>query len=733
MITRDPITGTVKSDALTIPFEVYRGRCLLCYPLPPSSFAPTATNDSVPVAEVQAPQETAQAAAAAAGFGQQEGSDSEREMEGYIVEARPETEEDQDIVVGEVVIGGNDDATSGPYQLQSIGGDNNDELSSRHQHLREDVSGPSRPWFSSAIEAEGSEEEGDSNVANSGKRKRGGPNSNGAGRDVNVASAATAVGGNGATATAAATDKPKKRGRGRPKGSKNKPKPTEEYTEASPTEGASKEKRKRKKRDGGPFVTDGNNDRGSKRHRLKNQTQTSSESNTSKSISQSQRNGGKSAPPSAKEQKLKAAIVELSKEKKRKTAAVRSLKILLKQCKAAGSLEKEADVANQIVALGGVEAILENMKVLFGTSEVLVLGCEILQYVCYFDNAAVEHHNIHRFIRLALDKSSDVRVVQSSIGALQTCVGVSKDIDQEIISGGCLDQVVKSMEEHSNVPEIQLNACLFLQDLTAEADPASITNVLRSGALDSVIRAVKHTKKSDIILAGLAAIGNMPQEELVDPDASLQTFESLKSFLHSSMDPINGDPVVVAQCCGLLNNLSVETSRINAAIVQAGFGKKTIDILEAFDKDESVQSSGCMLLRALAHGSKSGRSDEIVRDGGLERISHCLGAFIDSANVLTAALGALRNMNYPEDHSCSIVDTVDKIFRAMENHPEEQEIQEDGCELLWQYMACSSVLGKIKEEEALLTDAADNFPESCGPVVAIMLPMLYSKDNSFLV
>ena len=178
MITRDPITGTVKSDALTIPFEVYRGRCLLCHPLPPSSFAPTTANDSVPVAEVQAPPVNAQAAAAA-GSVQQDGATSDGEMEGYIVDARPETEEDQDqlAVVGEVVIGGNDDATTGPYKLQSIGGDKRksdkaDGLSSRHQHLREDVSGPSRPSFSSAIEAEGSEEEdGDSNIANSGKRE----------------------------------------------------------------------------------------------------------------------------------------------------------------------------------------------------------------------------------------------------------------------------------------------------------------------------------------------------------------------------------------------------------------------------------------------------------------------------------------------------------------------------------------------------------------------------------
>lgn len=746
MITRDPITGTVKSDALTIPFEVYRGRCLLCHPLPPSSFAPTTANDSVPVAEVQAPPQNVQVAAAA-GSAQQEGATSDREMEEYIVDARPETEEDQEklAVVGEVVIGGNDDATTGPYQLQSVDGDNTDhkrkadeteELSSRHQHLREDESEPSRPSLSSAIEAEGSEEEyGDSNIANSGKRKRGGPNSNGTGRDVNIGSDGDDDGNDG-DYDSDATDYRKLAAyspeKNNPVG-ENHSKPTEEYTEASTTAGACKGKRKRKKRDGGPFVTDGNNDRGRKRHRSKGQTQASSQSKTSKTA-KSQQKSGKAAIPSAQERKLKAAVVEISKEKKGKTAAVRSLKILLKQCKAAGSPEKEADVANQIVALGGVEPILENMKVLFGSSEVLLLGCEILQYVCYFDNAAVERHNVHRSIRVALAyKSRDVRVVQSSIAALQTCVGVTKDIDREIISGGCLDQVVKSMEEHANVPEIQLNACLFLQDLTAEADPASITNVLRSGALDSVIRAIKHTKKSDIILAGLAAIGNMPQEELVDSDASLQTFESLKSFLHTSMDPIKGDPVVVAQCCGLLNNLSVETSRINVAAVEAGFIRKTTGVLEAFDDDENVQSSGCMLLRALAHGHKAGRSDEIVRDGGLERISYCLSAFIDNVTVLAAALGALRNINHPEDHSCSIVDTVDKIFRAMENHPEEQEIQEDCCELLWQYMAFSSVLGKIKEEEALLTDAADNFPQSCGPIVAIILPMLYSKDNSFSV
>jgi len=726
-------------------------RCLLCRPLPPKAndraqISALAANDRAQIAEGQQLPPV-----------HQEGGTSvvDGVGEGYIVDARMETDEDRDKdVVGEVVIGDSKEAIAGPYQLQSIrvvapndGAEKKekpakkkgqqmkktDNLSYRH---RQKESGSSQPSFASAIAAEACEEEaGKSNVSSCGKWKRGEPKSSRSVRNT--------FGGDKDNDVQDDDKEPEDRESATRSSSEgdsvteNRPEPSKKSTEAGTAAVVCKEKRKqkRKKRDDGPFVADGHSGMKDKYRRSKQQAKPES----STTVKRKQKKGKISAS-SAVEEELKNAIADLSKEKKpANKVGVRSLKILLRQCKIAGSPEDEARVTQLIVKLGGTEAVLGTIQVFPGSSEVLTLACEVLQYICYYDNAVVARHNVLHSIRMALcDRPADVRVVQSSIGALQTCVGATSEIDREIvngiINGGCLDQVVRAMEEHGDVPEIQLNACLFLQDLAAECDQGGITNVLRSGALDSVIRAIKHTQKSDIILAGLAAIGNMPQEELVDPRASLQTFESLKSFLHSSMNTAAGDPAVVAKCCGLLNNLSVETSTINSAIIEAGFIKKTTDAMEAFDNEEDVQCSGCMLLRSLAHGKNGGRSNEVVRDGGLERISYCLSAFSDNATVLAAALGALRNIRHPEDHSCSAVGTVDKIFKVMDNHRAEQDIQEDCCELLWQYTAFPSVPGKIKEMETLLTDAADTFPESCGPIVANILPMLVEpKDNSFTV
>ena len=527
MITRDDVTGTVRSDALTIPLEVYRGRCLLCHPLPPESFESAAQENSEVHKEPAGPQPseyahaTADAAAAAPEDQvQQEGlaSTADREGGSYIVDARLETDGDGDKdIVAEVVIGGGGKASmTGPYQLQLIGGalapsgakatrkpaNNTKERSGaaqttshRNQHSRDKATDPSRPSLSRAIVAAASEEEdGDSTPANSGKRKRGGR----------------------AAASESATSTSKRR-----KQSKNK-------TSA------------------GSFPA----------------------------------------------QKLKSAIAELSDEKRPTKVAVRSLKILLKQCKIAGSSEDEAKVAKQIIELGGLEAILAAMRApyLRTSSEILTLSCDVFQYVCYYDNTTVSRHNIHRGIYAALcakslktlfQASNDVRVVQSSIGALQTCVGSTPEIDREIASGGCLDQVVRSMEEHANVPEIQLNACLFLQDLAAEADPDMITN------------------------------------------------------------------------------------------------------------------------------------------GGLNRIRYCLCAHYDNAAVLTAALGALRNIQHPDD---TIVETVDRIVKAMEQHLDDEEIQENCCELLRQYTAFHpSAAMKVEEAQPLLAHVADKFHDTCGVIIEDLL------------
>ena len=472
MITRDDVTGTVRSDALTIPLEVYRGRCLLCHPLPPESFENAAQENGEVHKEPAGSQSsghahvTAEASAAAPEDQvQQEGlaSTADREGGSYIVDARPETDGDGDKDIVGPSPGAKATRKAANNAKESSGAAKT--TSHRNQHLRD----------------------GDSTPANSGKRKRGGR----------------------AAASESATSTSKKR-----------------------------------KQSSGPA------------------------------------------------QKLKSVIAELSDEKRPTKVAVRSLKTLLKQCKIAGSSEDEAKVAKQIIELGGVEAILAAMQApyLRTSYEILILSCEVFRCVCYYDKTTVSRHNIHRGIYAALcakslktlcQTSNDVRVVQSSIGALQTCVGSTPEIDREIVSGGCLDQVVRSMEEHANVPEIQLNACLFFQDLAAEADPDMITN------------------------------------------------------------------------------------------------------------------------------------------GALGRIRYCLCAHHDNAAVLTAALGALRNIQHPDD---TIVETVDRIVKAMEKHLDDEEIQENCCELLRQYTAFHpSAAQKVEEAQALLAHVADKFHDTCGVIIEDLL------------
>ena len=270
-----------------------------------------------------------------------------------------------------------------------------------------------------------------------------------------------------------------------------------------------------------------------------------SESATSTSKKRKQ-SSNKTAAGSATAQKPKSAITELSDEKRQTKVAVRSLKILLKQCTTAGSSEDEAKVAKQIIELGGVEAILAAMQApsLRTSYEVLTLSCELFQYLCYYEKTTVSRHNIHRDIYAALCAKplKYVRlVVQSSIGALQACVGSTPEIDREIVSGGCLDQVVRSMEEHANVPDIQLNACLFLQDLAAEADPDMITN----GGLDRIRHCLSaHRGNAAVLTAALGALRNIQHPD----DTIVETVDRIVKVMEKHLD----DEEIQENCCELL-------------------------------------------------------------------------------------------------------------------------------------------------------------------------------------
>ena len=113
------------------------------------------------------------------------------------------------------------------------------------------------------------------------------------------------------------------------------------------------------------------------------------------------------------------------------------------------------------------------------------------------------------------------------------------------------------------------------------------------------------------------------------------------------------------------------------------------------------------------------RANQVVEAGGIEAIIYCLDTFSDDAEVVASALGALRNINHPANHSCSVSDVIDHILKALENHNGEEEVQEHGCLLLLQYITFPLVVNKLKAKriQSLLTEAAREYPDSCRQIV----------------
>ena len=127
----------------------------------------------------------------------------------------------------------------------------------------------------------------------------------------------------------------------------------------------------------------------------------------------------------------------------------------------------------------------------------------------------------------------------------------------------------------------------------------------------------------------------------------------------------------------------------------------------------------CIFLASYSRGKSKIRANQVVEAGGIEAIVYCLDTYSDDAEVVAAALGALRNITHPANHSCSVSDVIGHVLKAIENHNGEEEVQEHGCQLLLQYVDFPLVVKKLKAKriQSLLTKAAREYPDSCRKTV----------------
>ena len=294
------------------------------------------------------------------------------------------------------------------------------------------------------------------------------------------------------------------------------------------------------------------------------------------------------------EDNIRAALSELTGESIKAGSQLRCLKRIFSFFRTAGSPEKEEVIVSRFVKLRGVEAILSLMK--SGSCEVVRYCGEVLLYVCYYDVDITMQLRVHDVMKDALIAyPNNPTLVQVVVGVLQQCADNDFAIDRDIIAGGCLDQAVLAATSHRSMPKIQLNFCLFLQDLTSELRHRSdMENLLRHQPLDCLMQAIKKNFKDDaIVLAGLASITNIFQEE-VDPRYNRQAFQGLKNTLLKIMKS-SRSASVVAQSLALLCSVSRESGGVNKLIVESGFIARVKTLMKAFCECAEVQRNGYVL------------------------------------------------------------------------------------------------------------------------------------------
>ncbi len=374
--------------------------------------------------------------------------------------------------------------------------------------------------------------------------------------------------------------------------------------DGAPSAGLKGGRASRKRRKDDEAVVDAESSRGIKRSNLRSRYPQRSQPSTASAgtgTKTSSGTGGRRQSPKSRqktktptpEDKIRAALSELTGENIKAGSQLRCLKRLFSFFRTAGSPEKEEFIVSHFVKLRGVEAILSLMK--SGSCEVVRYCGEVLLYVCYYDVDITMQLRVHDVMKDALIAyPSNSTLVQVVIGVLQQCADNDFAIDRDIIAGGCLDQAVLAATSHRSMPNIQLNFCLFLQDLTSELkDKSDMKKLLQHQPLDCLMQAIKKNFKDDaIVFAGLASITNIFEEE-VDPRYNRQAFLGLKSTLLKIMKS-SRSASVVAQSLALLCSVSRESGGVNKLIVESGFIARAKTLMKAFCESAEVQRNGCV-------------------------------------------------------------------------------------------------------------------------------------------
>jgi hypothetical protein len=406
---------------------------------------------------------------------------------------------------------------------------------------------------------------------------------------------------------------------------------------------------------------------------------------------------------------------------------------------------------DDIVAAGGVSAVLLAMQRHVDAAAVQESGCGVLQHLVpvrpnVVNATSVVHAGGVDVVLSAMRRFIDnVAVQMAACGALCRLACVDEAAAAIAGAGGIVDAVT-SMQRHSTVVDIQCAGGTLLSLLAARSD-TNAAAVAAAGGIDVIVAALEHFADSWRLTApccdALASVVRHDPEAAARGDRRATTAVRRAKAVVTAMEH-NGtcEPLQAAGCRAILSLASPRDVTSEMSVVDVGSVETLIDAMRQCGGSVAVVEHGCAGLRQLVSWLPNSDWLRGTANEAAEAVVAAMLLHEDSAAIQAQCCAALKEIARPRAISwaasavsgASARRAVDAVLTALRRFSSMEE--PDPSVLAYGYsilgilatdnLECSTAIVESGGFE-LVVDAMRRYPESravqrscCGALAGVI-------------
>ncbi|KAL3885769.1 hypothetical protein ACJMK2_025810 [Sinanodonta woodiana] len=327
-------------------------------------------------------------------------------------------------------------------------------------------------------------------------------------------------------------------------------------------------------------------------------------------------------------------------------------------------------VQEELVKIGGLEALLSTMRRLEDNVNIQTNGCRAI------GNMAV---NKELRTSLVIAGAPDV-VVLAMLNLDRTliiqeygCVALTNvsadDVGNKIrvLKCGTVPTVLNAMKLFNNEENLQLCALRTLKNLI-ELDNACWSLVDEEGV--TVVKTVISSFPSsmDIQYFGCQLLAHFPRKGV--PNGVLEDIE--KTLLHRK-DMCGTDAGIACSLCSFYQNLLISGCSTAKTFTQDAFST-VINIMDKFSEDNEIQICGCKIVALLIAGSETWQ--HFMNRRVLQVVLKAMTSLVSDLDLQIVACGTLAYLSDDESKLSLLTDLgmLHTILKAVEYHKKEYQL-----------------------------------------------------------